>query len=459
MSEQPTNRASIEALLACPRCEQPLVRADGDLNCKGCSAKYPEIDGVPWLFAEPEAALTEWRLRIDAHLADLARKAELARTGLRDTQITSAVRARLDRFVDAYTKQHQAVATLMASVRPTSLGTPMAAHLALKTRLPPSQGLTTYHANLHRDWCWGDDENRTTLHIVQQALDATPDGAHLVLGAGAARLAYDLAETPEHRDVIALDFNPLLLLAAARLASGASLDHVEFPLAPLDASCIAVDRRLTAPGATSRLHCVLGDGLRAPFRPSTFAAVVTPWFVDVVDEDFPILARRINRLLTTGGRWVIFGSLTFDHAQPQRHYSKPEVLDAIGAAGFDVTHDCEEVMPYLCSPASRHGRRERVVAIAACKRSTVAAPARHIALPEWLVQGNRPVPLLEPFKLQAMTTRIYAFIMSMIDGKRSLKDMAQMMETQKLMPRREAEVAIRGFLIKMFDEATRPPSN
>ena len=54
-----------------------------------------------------------------------------------------------------------------------------------------------------------------------------------------------------------------------------------------------------------------------------------------------------------------------------------------------------------------------------------------------------------------MTTRIHAFIMTLIDGKRSLKDMAQELEQQQLMPREDAETAIRGFLIKMFEEAGR----
>jgi hypothetical protein len=52
-----------------------------------------------------------------------------------------------------------------------------------------------------------------------------------------------------------------------------------------------------------------------------------------------------------------------------------------------------------------------------------------------------------------MTTRMHAFIMSLIDGKRSLKDMARVMEEQRLMPRQEAESALRGFLVKMYDEA------
>jgi hypothetical protein len=64
------------------------------------------------------------------------------------------------------------------------------------------------------------------------------------------------------------------------------------------------------------------------------------------------------------------------------------------------------------------------------------------------------VPLLASFQSQAMATRIHAFIMSLIDGTRSLEDMAATMEAQQLMPRDEAKTAIRGFLIKMFEEAS-----
>jgi len=54
-----------------------------------------------------------------------------------------------------------------------------------------------------------------------------------------------------------------------------------------------------------------------------------------------------------------------------------------------------------------------------------------------------------------MTTQIYSFIMSLIDGKRSLKDMAVVLEKQKLMTREEAEPAIRSFLTKMYDDSQK----
>ena len=54
-----------------------------------------------------------------------------------------------------------------------------------------------------------------------------------------------------------------------------------------------------------------------------------------------------------------------------------------------------------------------------------------------------------------MTTQIYSFIMSLIDGKRSIKDMASVLENQKLMTAEEAEPAIRSFMTKMYDDSNR----
>ena len=54
-----------------------------------------------------------------------------------------------------------------------------------------------------------------------------------------------------------------------------------------------------------------------------------------------------------------------------------------------------------------------------------------------------------------MTTQIYMFIMSMIDGKRTIKDMAKVLAKQNLMSSTEAEPAIRAFLTRMYDDSQR----
>ena len=107
----------------------------------------------------------------------------------------------------------------------------------------------------------------------------------------------------------------------------------------------------------------------------------------------------------------------------------------------------------MCSPASRHGRRERVFTFSTYKERDADKPGRHKALPDWIVTGDEPVPATAAFRQQAMTTQIYSFIMSLIDGKRSIKEMAAVLESQKLMTKEEAIPAIRSFLTRMYDDA------
>ena len=109
----------------------------------------------------------------------------------------------------------------------------------------------------------------------------------------------------------------------------------------------------------------------------------------------------------------------------------------------------------MSSPASRHGRQERVFSFSAYKEREVKKPERHRALPDWIVTGKEPVPLTNSFRQQAMTTQIYSFIMSLIDGKRSIKDMSIILEKQKLMTKEEAEPAIRSFMTRMYDDSMR----
>ncbi len=47
--------------------------------------------------------------------------------------------------------------------------------------------------------------------------------------------------------------------------------------------------------------------------------------------------------------------------------------------------------------------------------------------------------------------------MSLIDGRRSIEDMALLLEKQKLMTRDEALPAIRNFLTRMFDDSRNKP--
>ena len=448
-------------LTACPRCDKtPLSKQDQHYYCAACKTEFPLVGGIPWLFADPEASLGEWRNRLHFELQSLAHEGQRLEGELKSDKLSALTRKRLLHQKEATDSHRSSLRQILAPIDIQSMSASYESYLALRTRLPADQGLHTYYANLHRDWCWGDDENEASLQQIQKVATESDGGSSLgntlVLGTGACRLAYDIHMQMETESTIAVDFNPLLLLIAQKIMQGEKPELFEFPIAPKSIDDFAVLRELSAPSPVKEnFHLVLGDVLRPSFAAGQFDTVVTPWLIDIISEEFSVFSQRINTLLKPGGRWINFGSLAFDSPTRARRYSREEALELLEENGFAKPNTLEATIPYMCSPASRHGRMETVLTFAATKAENIKAPARHTALPDWIVTGKEPVPLLDSFRTQAMTTQIYMFIMSMIDGKRTIKDMAKLVDEQKLMTRKEAEPAIRNFLTKMYDDAER----
>jgi uncharacterized protein YbaR (Trm112 family) len=444
------------ALLGCPRCRGPLI-ADAELRCGECELSFPVLDGAPCLFADPGHTLGEWRSRYRLLLDSLEREIQSLASRLESTGLNQKTIERLKKLKTAKETHMRQLEALLAPLDLPRFEASYDTLLALQTRLPPDQGLTTYYNNIHRDWAWGEEENAVSADIVADQLGSPGLGpAALVLGAGAGRLAYDLHQASPDSISIALDFNPLLVLLLQRLLAGDSVELTEFPLAPAMLSDVAVLRTLVAPEAPKPgLQPVIADALHPPFREGSFDTVVTPWLVDILPEDFSMLCRRINRLLKPEGSWVLFGSLTFHHSDPAFRYSLDECLEIVGAAGFTVPAYEEREIPYMNSPASRHGRQERVISWHTRKIADAEEPADHRALPDWLVRDDVPVPLSPSFQSQAMSTRVYAFIMSLIDGRRSAADIAGVTVEQGLMSKDEAGPTIRTFLLKMHEDSER----
>ena len=448
----------LAALLACPRCDKsPLEEDGGAFHCKACNVQFPSINGIPWMFAEPQAALGEWRGRLAFALQQTGHEISGLERELKSEDLHSLTRRRVERYKKGLEDHRRRLGKLLKPIDMQANYGSYETYLALRTRLPADQGLNTYYANIHRDWSWGDEENSASLKQIRSVLhDHAELGKVLVLGAGAGRLAYDIHRSLNCTTTVAMDFNPLLMLVAQAVTRGDKLKLYEFPIAPKSLEDDAILRPLTAPEPVdARFQLVLGDALRAPFSDASFDTVVTPWLIDIISEDLPVFAARINRLLVDNGRWVNFGSLAFSSPLRSRNYSPEETKAIVAECGFSDPYVSQKTIPYMCSPASRHGRQEKVFSFSAYKEREVRKPERHKALPDWLVTGKEPVPLSSSFRTQAMTTQVYSFMMSLIDGKRSIRDMASVLEKQKLMSKDEAEPAIRSFLTKMYDDSQK----
>ena len=398
-----------------------------------------------------------WQARLAMLGAHLRREAALNRRDLDTPGLLAGTRQRLGLVTEALTDHERRLCQLLRPVgiepsedRPEVLQ-------GLRTELPETQGLSSYYTNIHRDWCWGDRENALMQQAVEAAMqDGGPATRMIVLGAGSGRLAYDLHQAGLSSLTVALDHNPLLAAVGSEVARGAPVELWEFPIAPRNIADHALLRRLQAPApARAGLEFVLADALLPPFRTAVFDLLLTPWFVDIVPQPLPHVLSVIARLLAPGGRWIMLGSLAWADRTPSECYSAEELKEMAPRHGLAIESVDELEVPYMQSPASRHGRVEGMLCLSARRVGNAPAATQRPQRPAWLDQTALPVPATAEFREQALSTRVYAFLMAMIDGKRSIEDMARLMEEQRLMSYADAVPAIRGFLARMVDDANR----
>jgi hypothetical protein len=422
--------------------------------CGACSSGYPVIGEIPWLFPEPRQALAEWRGRLGFLAQHLASEAAAMRASLGEGTLEAGTRRRLELVARANEDQIERLRQLLAPLGMDQASIAEATHQGLGTRLPTEQGLTNYYVNLHRDWCWGEEENQAALNQLRALLGGNLKGLGRVLvqGAGAGRLAYDLHAASDATLTVATDFNPLLLFAARELFAGRAVELYEFPIAPRNIEDHAVLRRLAAP-APSRpgLELVAADALQPPFADGAFDTVVTPWFIDIIGEPFARVAARVNLALKPGGRWINYGSLAFSRAAHAERLSLEEVGDLMPKAGFAGFEWREAAIPYMRSPASRHARVESTISWVANKIGPPAETPRARVLPDWLLQPDKPVPRTPAFEMQAISSRVHAFLLALINGERSMRDMARVLVEQRLMSAQEAEEQVRLFLARLHE--------
>ena len=403
-----------------------------------------DFGGVTCGFRDPQAAVADWRNRWRLERQRLFESEQAARQG----HATGQTRERLDVLATGYATQRASIEHMLTPILGDDRGGARETLLGLKTRLPSHHAPTSYATNICRDWVWGDAETDAAVELLPRV-----SGRTLVLGCGAGALAYALASDAD--EMIGLDSNPLLVLLAQQMNGGEAQQFVEFPLSPRTVSDTAVVHTLQPRPRKPNLRYCWADALLHPFDAGAFDTVVTHWLIDVIDAPLGTLAPVINQLLKPGGQWLNQGSLAYAHADLAENVSLPEAIEVTEAAGFDVSETTSHELPYLASPHSRQTRLEDVVVWRAEKEHDVTlAPFAH--RPDWLTTSNLPVPLNERFQAQIGATRIHAGVMSLIDGRRSIADIAEELERSGLMPKREAAEAIRGMLTTMWEESLRP---
>lgn len=423
-----------------------------------------ELDGIPCYFPELGQLRARWSQDAGRLLSHLEANAhELARQSARPG-MPATTRERLEAFRRGSLEHRESLQRVLAALEPEKL--PMHAsldHFSGPNDKEPS--LAEHAVNLHRDWAWGEAENRATLEAITSLLPPSAAvGRLLVPGAGACRLAYDLHRELKPEVTIATEVNPLLFLCAKRILSGETLSLYEFPALPVDSGSYAVKRDLRAPGGavTGDVQLVLNDFGVPCFKPEAFDTVVTSWFIDAVPLDIRTLFPLINHLLKPGGLWINLGPTMYRAPLP-RFYSSEETMEVVGESGFACEAQFQRYFPHLQSPASAHHRVERLLGFRARKERSVPIPTGRPTetwgeIPDWFREPSLPVAFRMDLKPIAMMHRVAAEILDGVDGKRTLAQLAARVATRLKLPGPFVQGFTRRTLLSLIEWAQSNPT-
>ena len=415
--------APLPAALGCPRCAGGPLRSleGGDLECGRCGGRYPLVGTIPCLLEDPSLWRSLWISRLNEYIAATESPLQTWRADARRADLLPRTRERLTLNVSGLEEQRRNVSELLRDLAPGFAG-------SVPTRPEPGDkaAVLLCYEHLFRDWAWGARECEAMLSIVTR-LAPHPLGNFAVLGAGACRLAVDVHRALSPRETVALDENPLPLLVAARLLRGETVTLPECPVAPHAVDRVWIRRDLSCPWPVPPgFSLVFADALRPPIAPGSLDAVLTPWFVDVVRADFREIPPIINRLLRSGGTWINVGPLRFKRPVASS-YAIEEVWDLVAQSGFELLAREREDIPYFDSPDSGSRRQETVFCFAARKTGEASPVTIDDSAPPWIGDTRAPVPQTPELMRLGRTSWFTAGVIALVDGNRSLSDIAHQM--------------------------------
>ncbi len=314
--------------------------------------------------------------------------------------------------------------------------------------LPLTQPLIGHPKNIFRDWSWGEVENKHYLNLVTARLKGEKKNI-LVIAAGAGKLAFDLHQQCGAEFTFALDNSYFFAESFQRICFGEGMELVEFPSPSLGDEHFAHNHQLKAthqsrPGLVYHL----GDLNFLPYRPESFDLIITPWIIDLIPSTLPFLISNISSLLKPQGQWINFGPYSIASDIPAHcRWSQKEVKGFIEEVGLEEFDESWEQVEYLKSPYTSLNRLEKMWTFSCTKIHSNDLSIQRIQTKEsWLQNLDQAIPVTSKVQATLMTHKVPARVFELIDGRRSIKEIASVIMNEFQMSEGEAQQALVQFL-------------
>ncbi|MCB9025623.1 MAG: hypothetical protein H6625_04855 [Bdellovibrionaceae bacterium] len=442
---------NLSSILECPRSKGSISIKNGLLHSENAGISFDSYLGIPWFFREPEIQLYQWQNSLKSLVFYLQGQTTILEQQINIADLGTKTKNRLLLLKEAIhfnaEKLFEILEPLIAS---GEVSKPISQKLVLE-KLPHTQHLNSYFHTLFRDWSWATQESHQFSEQVISLFKNEKPKNIVFLGSGASRLSLDVHNyfTPELS--LAMDINPLLFFCAKKVMGGEAIEFYEIPIAPLLLKDCAVKQNLSYKGvAPQNFEFIFSDAVNLPCKPKSLQAVVTPWFIDIVNQDFSKLAKKINHCLEKEACWINYGPLGYDNFKAQS-YSKEELEEQLVNSGFKIENISIFEMDYLVSPHSSQSRREKVLGFCARKEKDAKEPPHFTYLPKWIADANEPIPRTEIMEQVQIRNQVAYELLNTINGKRSRKDIVPLMVNHYGMTQEMAEETLITFLINYYE--------
>ncbi|MCB0389906.1 MAG: hypothetical protein KDD58_01390 [Bdellovibrionales bacterium] len=438
-------------LLECPRTKSTIEIKDGLLHSTKENFSFESYMGIPWLFREPDIQLYQWQNSLKSLVMFLQGQMSMIEHQLSKPDLMEKTKQRLNQLAEAVHHNAEKIFEVLEPLIGTGeVSKPKSQKLVLE-KLPHTQHLNSYFHTLFRDWAWNTNEKKQFSQKVIDLFPKTKLNNIAFLGAGASRMCVDvhLAIAPELS--VAIDINPLLFFSAKKVLNKEPLEFYEVPIAPIELKDCAVKQKLSYDKTIpDNFMFLFADAVNLPFKPKSLSAIVTPWFIDIVAQDFSLLAKKINHCLDKEGCWINLGPLGYDNFK-SRSYSKQELEELLVESGFDIETIELFEMEYLVSPHSSQSRKEKVLGFRAKKVKDAKEPPYYHYLPKWITDPQEPIPRNEMMDQAQIRSQVAYELLNTMDGKRCRNDIIPLMVNHYKMSEELAEETLITFLINYYE--------
>lgn len=426
--------AQLLDILRCPDTGEPLALGDGVLTSS--SSQYQIIDQqLACLY--PSAAITrlQWGSKIK-HFFDTERE------HLKQMQ-QQAQNCDLASSRKRITLQHEARHKNLALMQKMLSSWIPKKPLPL---VPSSQQIESYFELLFRDWCWGEELQDYIDYCVSSIGDQAAQRI-LILGSGAGGLSYHLANALPHAEVVSVEHNPFLALAATHIMQGKSLKVHEYSLYPTSLENSAKKWEIKQPALKYKNHIqLLASYPCLPFVEKSFDTVISPWFFDILDISFSDAVQASAHFLREDGRLLFMGPANVHKAHYDEQYCSEEIRELL-MRSFNTVDFKQQTLPYLNNPRASQGRVENVLFAKACEPGTTTLSTQASTSDEL-----HYTPELNQYKLKIATIHQ---ILSHIDKSITVEELAKVLVTQFGFEERESGHYATAFIAEIRSGITQ----